>query len=353
MKFRCFLFSLMLCLLVLPTSARAVSCDTLNPLPSITDDRVLKLLTSDPVFLENWINNITFTYDSVRASDLPEMTIIPLLQPGEKFTPTWYGRLSSGYKWRWGRQHHGVDLVLKTGDTIYAAWEGVVRYAQWNKSGYGNCVVIRHKNGLETLYAHMSKLLVSPNQYVNSGESLGLGGSTGNSTGPHLHFEIRYKDFSINPELIIDYSTRTLKLDTFQFVRANISGSRYSGDINTTPGNLPPQSDSVARVLNNSIQTEAGGDKKPSLPPTNPTGKNPEPDTEVKKKSTPPPSTSGDKKKKKAVASKKLPTTYVVKKGDTYTSIAKKNGVTIAALKKLNPKQNETRLMPGQKIRIR
>lgn len=339
MRFLCFLFPLLLCVLAHPAQARAVSSDTLNPLPSITDDRVLKLLTTDPVYLENWVNTSTFTYDSVRASDLPEITTIPLLQPGEKFTPTWYGRLSSGYKWRWGRQHHGVDLTLKTGDTIYAAWEGVVRYAQWNKSGYGNCVVIRHKNGLETLYAHMSKLLVSPNQYVNSGESLGLGGSTGNSTGPHLHFEIRYKDFSINPELIIDYSTLTLKLDTFQFVRANISGSRYGGDINTIPGNLPPPPDSVASVLNDPAQPGAGGDKKST------------PDTEVKKKNTTPPSPSGNKKKTNA--SKKLPTTYVVKKGDTYTSIAKKNGVTIAALKKLNPKQNETRLMPGQKIRIR
>lgn len=209
------------------------TADTIAPhLIHLTDERTLSLLLNDPVFMEYWFNDMTFSYDSVRVTDLPDVTVIPINYPGEKFTPTWYGKLTSAYQWRWGRQHHGVDLGLKTGNPIYAAWDGIVRYAQWNSSGYGNCVVIRHKNGLETLYGHMSKLMVIPNQYVSSGDMIGLGGSTGRSTGPHLHFEIRYKDFSINPEHIIDFETLRVRVDTFQFFRSSISGSRYGGDIN-------------------------------------------------------------------------------------------------------------------------
>ena len=329
--------------------------DTLAPsLNNPLEDRVQKLLTTEPIFMENWINNVTFTYDNVRAVDLPEITTLPLLQAGETFSATWYGKLSSTYKWRWGRQHHGVDLGLKTGDPIYAAWDGIVRYAQWNKSGYGNCVVIRHKNGMETLYGHMSKLLVTPNQYVTSGEMIGLGGSTGRSSGPHLHFEIRYKDFSINPELIIDYSTRQLKLDTFQFVRANISGTRYSGDINAsdpsapvenkqTPAENTPLPEPVTPETWNAVDTVQKITAPVSIAKT----------TTISKKEPPAKTKPIPPKKKPTPPKKKAPTTYVIKKGDTFTSIAKKTGVSIATLKKLNPRQKETLLMPGKTIRIR
>lgn len=337
--------------------------DTLAPsLNNPLEDRVQKLLTTEPIFMENWINDITFTYDNVKSTDLPEVTVIPILSPGDKFTPTWYGKLSSGYKWRWGRQHHGVDLGLKTGDLIYAAWDGVVRYAQWNKSGYGNCVVVRHRNGLETLYAHLSKISVSPNQYVSSGDLIGLGGSTGRSTGPHLHFEIRYKDFSINPELIIDYSTRSLKLDTFHFVRANINGIRYSCDINetnTTPATHELDNDPLQQnhttSSNGSLLPSNNTHGSTSRSITTPTADAKE---EIKKLEKPakktdvPVTKKGSDKKKKAIV-KKLPSTYVIKKGETYTSIAKKTGVSIATLKKLNPRQKETLLMPGKTIRIR
>ncbi|MFM7671965.1 MAG: peptidoglycan DD-metalloendopeptidase family protein [Bacteroidota bacterium] len=351
-----------------PVFANNIATDTLTPIATnTTGDRALKLLTTDPIFTENWINDVTFTYDNVRTVDLPEVTTILISQASEKFTPTWYGKLSSAYKWRWGRQHHGVDLGLKTGEPIYAAWDGVVRYAQWNNGGYGNCVVIRHKNGLETLYGHMSKLLVSPNQYVTSGDIIGLGGSTGHSSGPHLHFEIRYKDFSINPELIIDYDTRTLRLDTFQFVRANIKGTRYSGDINAAPSTVEPELVKTTEpVKSDSIKTAT---------PTAPITEQPKPITTVtpvtstakagneSKTKVVPPVKSNSKKtpptakkelaKKKTPPTKKLPTTYTIKPGDTFTSIAKRTGVSIANLKKLNPKQKETLLMPGKNIRIR
>lgn len=331
--------------------------DTLQP-ESInqSEDRALNLLIADPIYTENWINDVTFVFENIKATDLPETTNIPLLQPDEKFTPTWYGKLSSAYKWRWGRQHHGVDLGLKTGDPIFAAWDGVVRYARWNKAGYGNCVIIRHRNGLETLYAHLSKISVSSNQYVSSGDVIGLGGSTGRSYGPHLHFEIRYKDFSINPELIIDYNSQTLRADTFQFVRSNLRGTRYAGDANIRI----PSPDSLTNASLNVL----GGDTLvvgSGYPPiiSHPANVSPElasneristsASVEQKTVSKPPLSTA----KKKVVLTKNLPKTYTIKKGDTYTSISKKTGVSIASLKKLNPRQIETRLMPGKTIRIR
>jgi murein DD-endopeptidase MepM/ murein hydrolase activator NlpD len=340
-----------------PANNDSSPVDTLQPeSTNQTDDRALKLLIADPVYTENWINDVTFVFENIKATDLPETTIIPLLQPDEKFTPTWYGKLSSAYKWRWGRQHHGVDLGLKTGDPIFAAWDGVVRYARWNKAGYGNCVIIRHKNGLETLYAHLSKISVSPNQYVSSGDVIGLGGSTGRSYGPHLHFEIRYKDFSINPELIIDYNTQTLRADTFQFVKAYLKGSRYGGDMNIRVDTTTEQLASAGNIVGKDTLISGTGHPPIILHPSNASpelasNQRVSSNASVEQKTvsrSPLPTT-----KKKGTTTKKITKTYTIKKGDTYTSIAKKTGVSIASLKKLNPRQKETLLMPGKTIRIR
>ena len=325
-------YSCILCLLTLSESIAApASADTLSPdLSVVTDDRALRLLSTESVYQENWITDMTFPYENVKASDLPETTSIPVLLSGDKFTPTWYGKLSSGYKWRWGRQHHGVDLALKTGDSVFAAWEGVVRYAQWNKSGYGNCIVIRHRNGLETLYAHLSKIQVSPNQYVSSGDLIGLGGNTGRSFGAHLHFEIRYKDFSIDPETVIDYGNLQVKVDSIRFVRSNIKGTRYGGDMSAVPASSVTDSVMVEQPRTDSLQMSQPG------------GLSPKQNENV----------IGAVKNKKGSTAKKPTRTYVIKKGDTYTSIAKKTGVSITTLKKLNPRQKETKLMPGKTIRI-
>lgn len=124
------------------------------------------------------------------------------------------GELRSHFGWRRSRYHYGVDLKLRTGDTVYAAFDGKVRYARYNYGGYGNIVVMRHYNGAETYYAHLSKFLVDTNQYVRAGTPIGLGGSTGRSTGPHLHFEVRMYGNAIDPEEIIDFENGTLISDT-------------------------------------------------------------------------------------------------------------------------------------------
>ena len=117
---------------------------------------------------------------------------------------------TSNYGWRWQRGHHGVDIRLATGDPVHSAFGGVVRVAS-RMGGYGNCVVVRHPNGLETLYGHLSKINVQPNQPVAAGDIIGLGGSTGNSTGPHLHFECRFLYQTFDPEWILDFDTFSLR----------------------------------------------------------------------------------------------------------------------------------------------
>lgn len=124
------------------------------------------------------------------------------------------GKLNSAFGTRHGRMHYGVDLELETGDPVVCAFAGMVRIAKYNKS-FGNVVVVRHMNGLETLYAHLSKLKVAPGQMIEAGDTVGLGGNTGRSHGSHLHFEVRFLDQPIDPSLVFDIENGSLKACTF------------------------------------------------------------------------------------------------------------------------------------------
>jgi hypothetical protein len=130
------------------------------------------------------------------------------------FTIPFEGKVISEFGWRWGRMHHALDVQLLLGEPVKAAFSGKVRRSFFNSGGYGNLVIIRHPNGLETYYAHLSKLLVSEGQWVESGEVIGLGGSTGYSFAPHLHWEVRFKDNSFDPRILVDYENGKLKNDT-------------------------------------------------------------------------------------------------------------------------------------------
>lgn len=120
------------------------------------------------------------------------------------YTHPFKGNVTSGFGPRWRRQHCGIDIDLETGDSVRSAFEGTVRIARKSPS-FGNVVMIRHKNGLETIYAHLSKLEVVPGQHVESGDLIGLGGNTGHSFGSHLHFEVRYKGYPFDPSKIISF----------------------------------------------------------------------------------------------------------------------------------------------------
>ena len=152
---------------------------------------------------------------------LPDEINLLLIRDTSEFCFPIQGRKTSPYGWRWNRGHHGVDIALRTGDPIHAAFGGTVRIAG-RMGGYGNCIVLRHPNGLETLYGHLSKINVKHGQQVSAGEVIGQGGNTGNSTGPHLHFECRFLYQPFDPEWILDFDrfslrTRRLHLDKTYF----------------------------------------------------------------------------------------------------------------------------------------
>lgn len=163
------------------------------------------------VFSWGWDNNNVHldSIDLSETTDTIHMRWVDSRHP--HFHMPFNGEVRSHFGWRRSRYHYGVDLKLDRGDTVYAAFDGKIRYARYNYGGYGNLVVMRHYNGVETYYAHLSRFLVDTNEYVRAGTPIGLGGSTGRSTGPHLHFEVRYLGNAIDPEEVIDFETGELK----------------------------------------------------------------------------------------------------------------------------------------------
>lgn len=156
-----------------------------------------------------------------KLDNLPDEINLKLITDSADFCFPVRNCKTSNYGWRWNRGHHGVDIRLNTGDPVHCAFSGIVRVAA-RMGGYGNCIVVRHPNGLETLYGHLSKINVRPGQTVETGQVIGLGGSTGNSTGPHLHFECRFLYQPFDPEWILDFDhftlrTRRLHLDKTYF----------------------------------------------------------------------------------------------------------------------------------------
>ena len=179
---------------------------------------------------------------NLSMDSLPDEISINLLKTGEKFCFPVKNIITSPYGWRWNRPHRGVDIRLKMGEPVRCAFNGVVRIAR-PMGAYGNLVVVRHYNGLETVYGHLSKINVKPMQVVAAGQTLGLGGSTGRSTGPHLHFEVRFQYEPFDPEWILDFSnyslrTRRLYLDKTYFgIRKPRSGEAlvYKADKSIIP----------------------------------------------------------------------------------------------------------------------
>jgi murein DD-endopeptidase MepM/ murein hydrolase activator NlpD len=162
-------------------------------------------------YIQSWDHDVCYTSNLANNVNAMKDTIWLCLEDSESdsldglFHMPTDGIITSHFGWRRGRNHNGTDLDLNTGDTVRAAWGGKVRYAKFNTSGFGNLVIIRHHNGLETFYAHLSKHIVVPDQMVNPGDPIGLGGNTGHSYGSHLHFEVRFYDIPMNPEKVIDF----------------------------------------------------------------------------------------------------------------------------------------------------
>ena len=140
--------------------------------------------------------------------------------------PTTHTKITSKCGPRWRRMHNGLDIKVYIGDTIRAAFDGKVRMVKYERRGYGKYVVIRHDNGLETIYGHLSKQLVKENEYVKAGDVIGLGGNTGRSTGSHLHFETRFLGIAINPIFMFDFENQDIVCDSYLFVKDKSTSSK-------------------------------------------------------------------------------------------------------------------------------
>lgn len=244
----------------------------------------------------SWDTATIHPYSFVQCFKKDSATIV-LTEPTDcGFVLPFNGNVTSEFGWRKRRPHYGTDIDLETGDTVGAAFDGMVRIAKLNRS-YGNVVIIRHKNGLETVYAHLSKILVEAGQTVEAGQIIGLGGNTGHSFGSHLHFEMRYLGQAIDAEDFIDFAAGSLKNNTVMITKVDVETkydlralhSRQKKDLN------------LSRV-------------------------------------------SGSKSKHGK--------TYTVRKGDTLGRIAQRNHTSIKAICKKNGIKQTKVLRPGQKIKI-
>ena len=217
--------------------------------------------------------------------------------------------ITSNFGARWGRQHKGLDIKVYIGDTIRAAFSGKVRIVRYEAKGYGKYVVIRHHNGLETIYGHMSKHLVREDQEVRAGDPIGLGGNTGRSTGSHLHFETRLCGVALNPALLFDFRNQDVTGDFYTYRKS--SYYRESAQATRLRG-VPGSSAAV------------------------------EPDFGVATASAK--TTAKSKRQQDAAATRY----HKVKKGETLSAIARKHRTSVAALCRLNRISQSVRLMPGQ-----
>ena len=158
---------------------------------------------------DSWDNK----YCHAKTEYVPEYYKIDL----RKFSmPIERNFITSNFGKRWNRNHNGVDIKAYLGDTIYAAFKGKVRVVKYDARGYGNVIVIRHHNGLETVYGHLSKQIVKVNDNVEAGQPIGLAGNTGRSTGTHLHFETRFCGIPINPKEIFSFEKQDV-IDDFYY----------------------------------------------------------------------------------------------------------------------------------------
>lgn len=182
---------------------------------SVHEREMAAELADDEIFNKYWESQLVNPYAGATIPSHAKIDVSGYYDPVPGIITS-----NFGYRPRFGRVHKGVDLRVAIGDTVRCAFDGVIRLARYERGGYGYYVVVRHDNGMETVYGHLSRFLVKPNQRVRGGQPIALGGNTGRSTGPHLHFETRFMGVAINPASIINFDTRMPHSDTYAFDKA-------------------------------------------------------------------------------------------------------------------------------------
>lgn len=253
------------------------------------------------IYTEGWESKRVNAYAGMDVPDTKVIDVSNFAMPTPGYVTSPYG-----YRPRFRRVHKGIDLKLQTGDTVRAAFDGRVRLTNYERRGYGYYVIVRHPNGLETVYGHLSRVLVKPDQDVKAGEPIALGGNTGRSFGSHLHFETRFMGYPINPAAIFDFANQTVHTDEYTFDKRTYTQAR----------NFDPDANSEYTrqyLASNPLRPAAAHNSSKS---------------------------KGAK-------------TYTIKRGDSLSRIASRNGVTVRQLCKLNGLSTKSKLKPGKKLRIR
>jgi len=271
----------------------------LSILKEIQEERVLAAdeIPAEELYSGIWNNRYVNAYRSIE--NVPDTFRVNLAE----FTMPSMGHVTSNYgmrgRGRRKRMHYGIDLKVQTGDTIYAAFDGKVRVKQYERRGYGYYLVLRHPNGLETVYGHLSRFLVEEDQVVKTGEPIGLGGNTGRSTGSHLHLEFRFLGNPINPTYIVDFDNKVCHKDNYMVTSASYDKSKNGVNVNLLAATTAK---SKAKTTNKY--------------------------------------TSGDVNY------------HRIKSGDTLGAIAKRYGTSVSRLCNLNSITTKTILRPGKSLRV-
>ena len=287
-----------------PVDRKMRALDTLA-LKSVTEREQMESPAAQ--LYEDWNNQYAH-----KATELPDSFRIDLRH---FCMPTPSRVVTSNFGARWGRTHKGLDIKVYIGDTIRAAFSGKVRIVRYEGRGYGKYIVIRHNNGLETIYGHLSKQIVTENQIVRAGDPIGLGGNTGRSTGSHLHFETRLCGVALNPALMFDFRNQDVTGDFYTFnedtyTDESVEATALRGKI----GNGGYTRDLIYGVLGSSENSSAI-----SKQTNNPYG------NEVRY--------------------------HKVKSGETIVTIAHKRGVSVEQIIRLNHLGKNQSVRPGQILR--
>lgn len=255
------------------------------------------------IYTEGWDSKLVNAYANAVVPQSRQIDVSKYSMPHSGYITSPYG-----YRKRFRRMHKGVDIKVYIGDTIRATFDGKVRLTNYERRGYGKYVIVRHTNELETVYGHLSEFLVEPDQYVKAGEPIALGGNTGRSTGPHLHFETRFMGYPINPSAIFDFANQTVHTDTYLFDKDTYQLAR----------NYDPAANSQYATQWRQA--------------------NPQPARQVASRVV-----SG-KKGGAAI--------YTVRKGDSLSKIASRNGLSLQRLCRLNGLKTTSKIRIGQKLKL-